>query len=130
MVSHHLPGLNGETGIVATMRDVGLPIVIALICVAISPWIVELFQHVAHRIEDAIVKMAPGEVLSGTVGLVLGLVVAYFVQNLFQPVRQLPYFGSVIAFIIYALFTLFFSYIGVRIGLRHLIVSWSDSAST
>jgi len=130
VVSHHLPGLNGETGIVATMRDVGLPIVIGLIFVALSPWVVELFQHIAHRIEDAIVKMAPGEVLSGTVGLVLGLVVAYFVQNLFQPVRQLPYFGGVIAFIIYALITLFFSYLGVRIGLRHRIGTWSDSAST
>jgi uncharacterized protein YacL len=129
VVSHHLPSLAGETGVVADLRDVGLPIVISLICIAISPWVVELFEHVTHAIEDAIVKMAPGEALSGAVGLVAGLLVAYFVRDLFQPIRQLPRFGGVISFVIYALITLFFAYIGVRIGLRHRIGGWTDSGS-
>jgi uncharacterized protein YacL len=129
VVSQHLPSLDGQTGVVADMRDVGLPIVIALICIAISPWVVELFQRAAHTIEDAIVKMAPGEALSGAVGLVAGLLVAYFVRDLFQPIRQMPRFGGVISFVIYALITLFFAYIGVRIGLRHRLGGWTDVGS-
>jgi len=129
VVSHHLPSLDGQTGVVASLRDIGLPIVMALICVAISPWVVELFEHVTHAIEDAIITMAPGEALSGGVGLVAGLLVAYFVRDLFQPIRQLPHFGGVISFVIYALITLFFAYIGVRIGLRHRIGGWTDSGS-
>lgn len=126
-LSQHIPGLAGETGMMARVRDLGIPIATAAIGVAVSPFIAGLFERVSGAIEDVIVKMAPAEALSGAIGLVVGLLVAYLVRDVFQPIREIPRFGPIFSVTIYALITLFFAYTGIRIGLRQRLSSWMKS---
>jgi len=123
----HIPALAAQTGMLARLRDVGIPTLIALIGIAVSPYIANVFERISSAFEEAIVKMAPAEALSGAIGLVIGLVVAFLVRDIFAPVNQMPRFGPMISFVIYILITLFFAYTGIRIGLRQRVSSWMRS---
>jgi uncharacterized protein YacL len=120
----HLPQLAAAAGTLAMLRDVGLPVAFGAIGVAVSPWVGNVFERVTLAIEDAIMQMAPAEALSGAVGLIVGLIVAFLVRDVFQPVRGLPRFGPIISIVIYMLITLFFAYMGIRIGLRQRLTNW------
>jgi uncharacterized protein YacL len=125
-LAQHVPVL-AQFGVTPPMRDIGLPVIFAAIGIAVSPFVAGGFERVSSAMEEAIVKMAPAEALSGAIGLVVGLLVAYLVRDVFQPVRQIPRFGALISVIIYALITLFFAYTGIRIGLRQRLSSWMKS---
>ena len=120
----HLPFLANQSHGGAMLRDIGLPLAFGLIGVLFSPWVGRLFERVVVAVEDAIMKMAPAEALSGAVGLIVGLIVAFLVRDVFQPIRGLPRFGPIISIVIYALITMFFAYVGIRIGLRQQLSRW------
>ncbi|HEV2909207.1 MAG TPA: PIN domain-containing protein [Candidatus Eremiobacteraceae bacterium] len=123
----HIPYLAGQTGTLAHLRDLGIPVLFALIGVALSPYLANFFERVSSSVEESIVKMAPAEALSGAIGLVVGLLVAYLVREIFAPINQIPRYGPIISIVIYALITLFFAYTGIRIGLRQRLSSWMRS---
>ncbi len=125
-LAQHVP-LLAQFGVTPPLRDIGLPVLFAAIGIAVSPFVAAGFERISSSLEEAIVKMAPAEALSGAIGLVVGLLVAYLVRDVFQPVRQIPRFGALISVIIYALITLFFAYTGIRIGLRQRLSSWMKS---
>ncbi|HLN47147.1 MAG TPA: PIN domain-containing protein [Magnetospirillaceae bacterium] len=119
-----IPALASQTGTLAHLRDIGIPTLIALIGVAISPYLATGFERVSSAFEDSIVSMAPAEALSGAIGLVIGLIVAFLVRDVFQPINQMPRFGPIISIVVYILITLFFAYTGLRIGVRQRLSSW------
>ena len=120
----HIPALADQTGTLARLRDIGIPALIALIGIALSPYLAAAFERVSSAFEETIVKLAPAEALSGAIGLVIGLVVAFLVRDVFAPINQLPRWGPIISIVIYILITLFFAYTGLRIGLRQRVSTW------
>jgi len=111
------------------LRFVGLPLLGTLVGIAISPLAARGFERLVSGIEEAIARRAPAEALSGAIGLIVGLVVAFLVRDIFAPFAQLPRFGPLISFVIYAVITLFFGYFGVRLGLRQRLTWWSRGAA-
>lgn len=126
-LSQHVPALAGQSGNVGRLRDIGLPVLFAAVLIAVSPFAAAGFERVSSAIEESIFKMAPAEALSGAIGLVVGLLVAYLVRDVFAPMGQMPRFGPIISVVIYVLITLFFAYTGIRIGLRQRLSNWMKS---
>jgi len=111
------------------MRFIGLPILGALLGIGVSPFVAKSFERLVSAMEDSIARRNPAEALMGTGGLVVGLIVAFLVRDIFNPFVLLPRFGQVLSFALYAIITLFFGYVGVRVGLRHRITWWSRGAA-
>ena len=107
----------------------GLPIVGVLIGVAVSPLAARGFERLVNAIEDNIARLNPAEALSGAIGLVVGLVIAFFVRDIFNSFMLMPRFGPIISFVTYTIITLLFGYAGVRVGLRQRLSWWSRGAA-
>lgn len=110
-------------------RYIGLPVLGVLVGIAASPFIARGFERLVSAIEDSIARRNPAEALSGAIGLVVGLVVAFFVRDIFNSFALVPRFGPIISFVTYAVITLFFGYVGVRVGLRQRLTWWSRGAA-
>ncbi|HEV2878221.1 MAG TPA: PIN domain-containing protein [Candidatus Eremiobacteraceae bacterium] len=102
-----------------------LPILGALIGIAVSPFIARGFERLVTRIEEGVAGLNPAEALSGAGGLLFGLLIAFFVRDVFKSFEIMPRFGPIISFITYSVITLFFGYVGVRIGVRQRRTWWS-----
>jgi len=121
--SLHAPLLAEETGVMARVRDIGLPLLGFAVGVLISPMLYRLFDRTQSQFEEKIAGLSANEALSGAVGLITGLVVAFLIRDIFLPVRQLPRYGPIVSIVIYSLITLFFGYTGLRVGLRQRLVT-------
>ncbi len=132
LAGHELARSLGWTSAAALQGDarlVGLPAFGMLLGVAVSPLAARGFERMVSRIEDAVARHNPAEALSGAIGLVVGLVVAFFVRDVFTSFSQVPRFGPLLSFIIYSFITLFFGYVGIRVGLRQRLTWWSRGAA-
>ncbi len=127
-LSLHFASQIASTGMMALLRDFGLPALGALVGVALSPLFYRLFETLVFAIEDSIARLQPAEALSGAIGLVVGLVVSFFVRDIFRGFTELPRYGPMLSFVLYALITMFFSYLGVRVGLRQRLSTWTRGA--
>ena len=127
-LSLHFAALVGAVGMMAMLRDFGLPVLGALVGLALSPLFYRLFEALVYGIEDSIARLQPAEAISGAIGLIVGLVVSWFVRDIFRGFDQLPRYGPLLGFVIYTLITMFFSYLGVRVGLRQRLSTWTRGA--
>jgi uncharacterized protein YacL len=83
----------------------------AFIFFLLTFWFAEPVVDVIRLIEERLVKAPAGDVLFGTVGLVVGLIVAYVIQQSFI---QVPVVNAVIPF----LSTVILGYLGFRVGFK------------
>jgi uncharacterized protein YacL len=105
------------------------PILGLLVGIAVSPFIQRGFERLVSAIEDSIAQRNPAEALSGAIGLVVGLIIAFLVRDIFSSFALMPRFGPIISFVTNVLVTLFFAYFGVRLGLRQRLTWWSRGAA-
>lgn len=82
-----------------------------LIFYLFSPYIIKLSKKAANKIESEVSTMPTGEILTASIGLIIGLIIAYFISGL---VINIPLVGTPIATLIY----IFFGYIGYNIASR------------
>ena len=115
-------------GPIGFTRDFLIPGFGGVIGIIVSPYFLRLFERLVTAVDDSIARLAPSEALSGAIGLVVGLFVAYFVRDIFQSFNYLPGLGPLLSFVIYALVTLFFTYLGVRVGLRQRLSLWTRAS--
>ena len=47
-----------------------------------SPYIMNLGQKAANKIENEVSSMPTGEILTSSIGLIIGLIIAYFISGL------------------------------------------------
>ncbi len=110
-------------------RYVGLPVLGMLLGISISFFVARGLERAISSLEDSIARLNPEIATSGAIGLVVGLIVAFFVRDIFNSFALVPRFGPIISFVTYAVITLFFSYAGVRVAMRHRIAWWSRGAA-
>jgi len=127
-IGHHVQSLENVAWLTPAMRDYVLPSIGLLVGIGISPLVDRIFERLVVLVEEGMSKLAPSEALSGAIGLVVGLVVSALVREIFNGLMLVPHYGPYISFAIYALVTLFFSYAGLRVGVRQRVASWMPGA--
>ncbi|SHK21074.1 PIN/TRAM domain-containing protein [Tepidibacter formicigenes] len=89
-------------------------VIMGFIFFLISPWLLEEGKNIANFIENELSKIPPMEILIGSIGLIIGLFIAYLVSNLLLQI-PVPIVGTVLSVIVY----IFMGYIGINIAKRY-----------
>jgi uncharacterized protein YacL len=99
-----------------------VPVVGAVIGVFAAPLAQSLFEVELDQVESAIERLSPGEIVGGAIGLIAGLVIAFLVKSvLFEFLSVTSQAGGYIAIVLYILVSLFFAYLGARVGAKQQI---------
>ncbi len=87
-----------------------------LIFYIISPWILERGLRIAQRTEVELEKIPTNQILVGTVGLIIGMMIAYLLGGLIRNIMDPNVFSSILTASVYC----FFGYLGVSISTRKI----------
>jgi uncharacterized protein YacL len=103
---------------------IGAPVAGALIGVFLAPLAQVTFEHQLAQVEEAVARLAPGQIAGGAVGLIAGLLIAWLVKSvLFEFVTTAGRAGGYIAIVLYLIFSLFAAYLGARVGAKQSLPS-------
>jgi uncharacterized protein YacL len=95
------------------------PVVGALVGIAVAPLAQSFFEDELNLVERAIERLAPAEIAGGAVGLLVGLGTALLVKStLFEFISVTGRAGSYVAILLYLIVTIFFAYLGARVGAK------------
>ena len=109
-----------QTGQMALL--IASPVVGALLGVLIVPAAQALFETELAAVERAIDRLAPGELVGGALGLVMGLVVAFLIKSvLFEFVAFAGHSGGYVAIALYLVLSVFVAYLGARVGAKQRV---------
>ena len=100
-------GMGKSTVLISTI--VGL--IIGIIFYIIGPWFIDNIKYIAKLVEKEISKYPQTDILLGSIGLIIGLVIAYLLGGL---INSIPIVGGILTFITYV----FLGYLGMRIALK------------
>ncbi len=90
-------------------------IIFGLIGIIISGPLYKVGLNLAQRMESYLLKIPFIELLGGTIGLILGLLIAFLIS---LPLSAIPLVGNYISLVVYAVF----GYLGINLGRR-----WRDN---
>lgn len=86
-------------------------LVIGIIFYLIEPWFMNKIKKIARAAEKEISRYPQVDILLGSVGLIVGFVIAYLVSGI---INSIPIVGKVISVLVY----LVLGYLGVRVALK------------
>lgn len=109
----------GENGtlkaspVLETILPIGSALLLMVVCYLLFPFIKKKSMRVTRRIEGDLQAVPFNDVISGTVGLICGLVIAYLIS---QPLMKLDFFyvGTALSVLAY----IFFGYLGVSVATK------------
>jgi len=85
---------------------IGVSIILGIIFLIFSTTIINIGRKMVEKVESRLQETPASDIILGTVGLVVGLVIAYLVSNL---LLQIPYVGWVLSILFYLLL----AYLGI-----------------
>ncbi|MCT4566523.1 MAG: PIN/TRAM domain-containing protein [Maledivibacter sp.] len=86
-------------------------VVFGFILFAITPWLMKKGLSSANWVETELQKIPTTDILVGSIGLIIGLIIAYLISLLIIPI---PYVGTILSVIVY----IFLGYLGVSISTK------------
>ena len=110
-----LPDYIPQYGVLGVISAVASGMVLGLIFYLLSPWILREGKDLANNIEKEVSKVPGTEILTGTIGLILGLFIAYFISGLIMQILPLKIISGAISALLY----IFLGYIGMNIARRN-----------
>ena len=101
----------------------GTPVLGALLGIVVAPLAQSFFEDELNLVERAIERLAPAEIAGGAVGLLVGLGTALLIKSiLFEFISITGRAGSYLAILLYLIVTIFFAYLGARVGAKTRLV--------
>lgn len=92
---------------------VGISLIFGIIFFLLSPRIINRGRKIAKFIEGELQDIPANEIVVASIGLIIGLVIAYLLSQPFYKL-EIPYLGVAISIIFYSLF----GYLGIKIPLK------------
>ena len=106
------------------------PVIGAVIGVALAPVAQSFFEGELNVVETAIEGLSPSELAGGAIGLIVGLIIAFLIKNvLFEVISLTGRAGSYVAILLYIILSLFFAYLGARVGAKQRFTPLQFTAS-
>ncbi len=96
------------------MITIGAALIFGIIFYIISPWILSKVRDGVKILDKEISKYPQSDILLGTIGLIVGLVIAYLIVSGIGTFINIPIITAIIGILVY----LFMGYIGIRIALK------------
>lgn len=92
---------------------IGISLLFGIIFFILSPKIITLTKKIASMVENELQNVPASEIILGSVGLIVGLVIAYLASQPFYNF-DIPFLGPIISIVLY----LVLGYLGVKIPTR------------
>ncbi|KXZ38946.1 Uncharacterized conserved protein YacL, contains PIN and TRAM domains [Alkalithermobacter thermoalcaliphilus JW-YL-7 = DSM 7308] len=89
-------------------------LITGLVFYLISPWLLKEGKNMASWVDKELSKVPPIEILIGSIGLALGLFIAYLISQLLIQI-PVPIVGTTISIVVY----IFMGYIGVHLAIKN-----------
>ena len=105
------PALSFGTNIYGIIASVVVGIITGLLFYLIEPWVINKVKEITKVLDKEISKYPQTDILLGSIGLIVGFVIAYLLSSL---VRPIPIVGVVLSLLTY----IFMGYLGIRIALK------------
>ncbi|RDY25111.1 PIN/TRAM domain-containing protein [Romboutsia weinsteinii] len=105
------PALSFGTNIYGIIASVVVGIVTGLLFYLVEPWFINKVKEITKVLDKEISKYPQTDILLGSIGLIVGFVIAYLLSSL---VRPIPIVGVVLSLLTY----IFMGYLGIRIALK------------
>lgn len=105
------PALSFGTNIYGIIASVVVGIVTGLLFYLVEPWFINKVKEITKILDKEISKYPQTDILLGSIGLIVGFVIAYLLSSL---VRPIPIVGIVLSLLTY----IFMGYLGIRIALK------------
>ena len=109
-----LPGLFTNVNSYKYIIAVGAALTFGIIFYIISPWILSKVREGVKLLDKEISKYPQSDILLGTIGLIVGLVIAYLIVSGIGTFVNIPIITAIVGILVY----LFMGYIGIRIALK------------
>ena len=93
------------------MISIVVGLIIGVIFYIIGPWVIDNFKYIAKLVDKEISKYPQTDILLGSIGLIIGFVIAYLLGGL---INSIPIVGGILTFITYG----FLGYLGIKIALK------------
>lgn len=94
-----------------TLMSVGFSLVVGLLFFILEPLFTKMIKSIVKRFEKELSAYSQIDIILGSVGLLIGFMIAFLVSNIFE---RMPIIGPVLAIITYVIFGL----LGMRIGIK------------
>lgn len=104
-----------KTGSVRYLVMAGGSLLFALIYFILFRYLIRHGSALIQTIAETITKKSPAQIIGGTVGLLIGIVIAFFISQLYNFI-QINLISTILGIITY----LFFGYLGSSIGFRFM----------
>ena len=118
----HLVSLHVSNEALLIGLTIFLPVVGAIAGVFVAPLAQSLFERQLADVERTLDSLEPGQVISGAIGLVVGLLVAFLIKGvLLEFVTGANRSASYIANVAYIVLSVFAAYLGARVGAKQRI---------
>lgn len=108
------PGLFASFSNYEYIITIGVALVFGIIFYIISPWILSKVREGIKILDKEISKYPQSDILLGTIGLIVGLVIAYLIVSGIGTFVNIPIITAIVGILVY----LFMGYIGIRIALK------------
>lgn len=100
-----------NTGWLGLVISLGVSLFFGIILFLLSPAIIKLANKLTRFIENELQKFPAYDIALGTVGLIVGLIIAFFLS---KPLENIPYIGFIGSVILFGLF----GYLGIKVATR------------
>lgn len=109
--SQRFTKLNFGSDIYGFIASIIIGLIMGVIFYIIAPFIINTFKKAAKAIDREISKYPQTDIILGSIGLIVGLVIAYLVSQL---ILKIPIVGNILSLLTYG----FLGYLGTRIALK------------
>lgn len=103
-----------DSGLKVIVGSIVAGLVLGLIFYIVAPWIINGIKLLVGIIDKEISKYPSGDILVGSMGLIIGLLIAYLISQLLMSI-QIPILGGTLAVITYGIM----GYLGINIALKN-----------
>ena len=109
-----LPGVFSGINDYKYIITIGVALVFGIIFYAIAPLMLSKVKEGVKLLDKEISKYPQSDILLATIGLIVGLVIAYLIVSGIGTFINLPIITAIVGILVY----LFMGYIGIRIALK------------
>lgn len=103
--------INLPEGVIGISVYILSGLLFAIITFIISPKVMDSISKMTKKLEKELEDVPTNEIILGAAGLIIGLVIAFFIS---QPFYSLPYVGTILSILVY----LVMGYLGIRLAVR------------
>ncbi|MBC5809739.1 MAG: TRAM domain-containing protein [Candidatus Eremiobacteraeota bacterium] len=118
----HVLSLHVASQVWLVVLTIVVPVVGAVLGVFLAPLAQAIFETELNEVEGMMERLAPGQLVGGVIGIIVGLTFAFLIKTVFfEFITNSGRSGAYIANVVYIVLSIFAAYLGGRVGSKQTL---------